>query len=42
MVEVVDKMLFSSPGVGSFLRHTIIVLNRADQDSFKFQAAKVG
>jgi hypothetical protein len=41
MVEVFDKML-SSPGAGSFLRHTIIVLNRADQDSFKFKAETVG
>jgi hypothetical protein len=41
MVEVFDKIL-SSPGAGSFLRHTIIVLNFADQNSFKFQTDKVG
>jgi hypothetical protein len=41
MVEVLDKIL-SSPGAASFLRHTIIVLNRADQNSFKFQTEKVG
>jgi hypothetical protein len=40
-VEVFDKIL-SSPGAGSFLRHAIIVLNRADQNSFKFQTDKVG
>jgi hypothetical protein len=41
MVEVFDKML-SSPGAGSFLRHTIFVLNCADENSFKFQTDKVG
>jgi hypothetical protein len=34
IIEVLDKIL-SSPGAGSFLRHTIIILNRADQEAYR-------
>eukprot|EP00935_MAST-01C_sp_MAST-1C-sp1_P000215 g215.t1 len=34
VIEVLDKIL-SSPAAGSFLKHTIIVLNRADQAAYQ-------
>ena len=40
VIEVLDRIL-SSPEAGSFLSHTIIVLNRADQEAYRNEEQRV-